>query len=168
MCSLRYMLVNTNSVRYSAFCVMTSQQRDTGNISSSDSLPDVAEHLSSPSGVKRPRLNETNENPAVVVDAMSPEDQQIVLLVMEQDDPTAGVDGAPDETAENATEGPPKGAPEDAPEGAPEDAPDANEDDGGDVDRSRSTDAANTSSAPIATNGTARKKKQAWVRSAFK
>ena len=62
---------------------------------------------------------------------------------MEQDDPTAGGDEAPGEMAKNA----------------PKDAPDANEDDGGNVNRSRSTDTANTSSAPIATNGTARKKK---------
>ena len=83
---------------------------------------------------------------------MSPKDQQAVLLVMEQDDPTADGDGAPDETAENA----------------PEDAPGATEDDRGDVDRSRSTDAANTSSAPgAAASADVRKPRTKWVRSAF-
>ena len=143
---------------------MTSQQRDTGNISSSDSLPDVAESLSSPSRIKRPRLIETNEQSTAVVDAMSPKDQQMVLLAMKQDDPTAAAEDAPNETAENATEN----APEDAIEDALEDAPDANEDDSGDMDQSRSTNAATTSSAPATTDSTGRRKKQAWVRSAFR
>ena len=91
MSNLRNMLVNTNSVRYSAFCVMTSQQRDFDANSSEDSLPEVAEQRTNPPRVKRPRLNETNANAAAVVDAMSPEDQQAALLAMEQDDPTGDV-----------------------------------------------------------------------------
>ena len=155
MCSLCYMLVNTNSVRYSAFCVMTSQQRDTGDISSSESLPDVTQPLSSPSQVKRPRLNETNEDPAAVVDAMSLENQQAVLLTMEEDDPTVSGDVATGEAAENE------------PEDTPDDAQGANEDDSGVMDQSTSASAANTSSAPATTDGAGRKKKQPWVRSAF-
>ena len=79
---------------------MTSQQRDTGNISSSDSLPEVAEPVNSPPQVKRPRPNNMNEDPAAVVDAMSPKDQQAVLH-----DPTVhGGDVVTDKAAENEPE----------------------------------------------------------------